>query len=323
MTPPKRTYTVLTSKTKLTSTKPAPDGINLDAHHGSSLSTDVQKTMPRTANNVLQNTTAFIPTIQKYRTKNMDQTLNTEPNVLTMNPEACNSDRSARFQNILPKPVYTVIISNTVKPESNTAYPTLYHLLKPNISVTCSSMTTVTQPPKSLCVVPVLNPNIKPAIPKPQPTSYNQLYPVLNASNASTVTKISTSLPVYAVSTSSNKISKTNCVIEGQRCSSQPELKSTQPISTLKSSSCVTLRSVIQQSSFQPDIRVSSAKSAENSSSSKFSSEPVLKPENTCIRQTGQCDGNLSDVKVKLAREELWKLFHEEGNEMIVSHNGR
>ncbi|XP_028407665.1 uncharacterized protein LOC114530264 [Dendronephthya gigantea] len=321
--PPKPTYTMLTSKTKLDSTKLVPRQVpNTDTHRGSSLSTipEVPKTIPRPANNVLQNTNTVAPAIP-----NIHQTLNTEPNVfpkLTINPKSCNLDAGAKFQNILPKPVYTVIISNTARPESNTAFPTLYQLLKPNISVACSSMTSVNQTPKSLYVVPVLNQNVSPATTKLQPTSYIQLYPVLNSNNASAATKISSSLPVFAVSTPSTKVSKRNCVIEGQDCPSQPELKSTHPISTLKSSSGDT---IIQPSSSQS---VSSPKSAGISSSSKpektrITRKPRSKQVNISIPQTGQCDGNLSDVKVELSREELWKLFHEEGNEMIVSKQGR
>jgi hypothetical protein len=43
----------------------------------------------------------------------------------------------------------------------------------------------------------------------------------------------------------------------------------------------------------------------------------------SCVPHESSCDGNLSDVKVKLAREELWKLFYDQGNEMIVAKNGR
>ena len=38
---------------------------------------------------------------------------------------------------------------------------------------------------------------------------------------------------------------------------------------------------------------------------------------------TANCDGHLSDVKVELVNEALWKEFHEQGNEMMVSRPGR
>jgi hypothetical protein len=52
----------------------------------------------------------------------------------------------------------------------------------------------------------------------------------------------------------------------------------------------------------------------------KSANKPV---ESFASHESSCCDECLSDVKVHLAKEDLWKLFHEQENEMIVSKPGR
>ena len=52
----------------------------------------------------------------------------------------------------------------------------------------------------------------------------------------------------------------------------------------------------------------------------KSANKPV---ESFASHESSCCDECLSDVEVHLAKEELWKLFHEQENEMIVSKPGR
>ena len=255
---------------------------------------------------------------------------------------------NSRFQKILPNPMLNVKIVNADTDSSptmlqpNPTTPILYQVLIPNTPLTTfASIPSTPQQtsPNTIHVVPTSNrvtinssathnPNLKSSL----------LYQLLKPSVVSTACNVMPSeMSVSREPPSMTEVSKTSCAVTEKDNIQPTALQATFPnsgLSTVQNTNHSDTNSYpsflrFQQELSQPVSTVpnrpqsSSRTELQNTTSVTNASEMANKSRLKQGRPESTCDGGLSNVKVELAREKLWKLFHDQGNEMIVVKQGR
>ena len=336
----------LTSNAKISSARPNPDLTNtrrnelsnstMKPSRTSAIHTTPAKSIYAVPSNTVFSSARFNP-----------DPINTGPSKLSkphINPPTCYRTNS-KFQSILPKPkiLYANISVSPARPKSNSMSPILYQLLKRNIPSTTSASVTSKTPTSSTTIdaVPSSNKNtISPARPQPNPTSSmlpQRLKPPTTYPSMTLETPVTSPNPIDAVPTPNTNASITSCAIQKEDHFQHTRPLSNSGLNTIpkssytkanpstsqiqqKSSPIVPSTELPQSSTKHQDCCTKSVMKASTLSNNRTS---ITKQAESCIPPDSSCDGSLSDVKVELARQELWKLFYDQGNEMIVSKNGR
>ena len=311
--PPKPVYTVLTSKKKLHSTKPDTRSPRINelskSIRNSTIPSEIHKTSPKPSYTVFTSKDMFPPA------RPNPELMNTGPNELSKSTMKLTSP--------------SVLTSNTMFPSAR-SNPDLINT-GPNEPSRPATNQPACHPtnvkfqmilPKPIYTKPIRDTNTKCSSASPL------LYQLLKRNTPSTAS---------ACVTSETQLTSSNPVIPTSNkntiCS---PIKPTPPnsgLNTLPKSNSNSTKSYpqFQQTATQVVTIVPSStkgqncctKSVTKASTKSNNRQSTSKRVESCVPHESSCDGNLSDVKVKLAREELWKLFYDQGNEMIVGKNGR
>ena len=256
----------------------------------------------------------------------------------------------SRFQKILPNPFSTLQqvsnVSTNSSPTSlkpNPATPIFYQVLSPDTLTTFAASIphTLQQTlPNAIHLVPTSNrvTIVSPAALKPN-IEYSLLHQLLEPNVNATAREIMTSeMAVLAepISSSTPEISETSCVTT-KKDSTRPTLlqatllnsglsipRNTNHANTNRSQAQQKLPSTVFNTKHpQHSSRSDLERSTSAANASRMARKCKSRTEQGSCTPESRCDGGLSDVNVELAREELWKMLHDQGNEMIVVKQGR
>ena len=184
--------------------------------------------------------------------------------------------------------------------------------------------------PKPIVLISNTNATLLPAMPKLHPTA-PVLYQLLNQNIPST-----TSVPIISVIQMKPVDNPTHLIPTAKTKTNLLPAKHYQATSTLhRNSNHVQTYPQIQHktspaapiiSNIEPSRSCSDVNKPTNRQTKSIlkanKSSTNRKPVRNCVAES-RCDGRLSDVKVELGKKELWKLFYDEENEMVVTKQGR
>ena len=307
---PKPVYTLLTSKKKLHSTKPDTRSPRINelskSIRNSTIPSEIHKTSPKPSYTVFTSKDMFPPA------RPNPELMNTGPNELsksTISPSVLTSN--TMFPSARSNP--DLINTGPNEPSRSATRPPACHPTNVKFQMIL---------PKPIYTKPIRDTNTKCSSASPL------LYQLLKRNTPSTAS---------ACVTSETQLTSSNPVIPTSNkntiCSPVKPTPPNSGLNTLPKSNSNSTKSYpqFQQTATQVVTIVPSSTKGQNcctKSVTKVSTksnnrQSTSKRVESCVPNESSCDGNLSDVKVKLAREELWKLFYDQGNEMIVAKNGR
>ena len=246
----------------------------------------------------------------------------------------------SRFQKILPNPLSSLQqvshVSTNSSPTSfkpNPTTPIFYQVLSPNPPTTFAESIPPTLQqtlPNAIHLVPAtLKPHIEYSL------SRQLLEPNVN-SNACEVMTSEMAVLAKPISSSIPQVSKTSCVTT-KTDSTRPTIfqatllnsglsipRNTNHANTNRSQPQQKLHSIVSNTKLpQNSSRSDLERSTSATNASRMARKCKSRTEQVSCTPESRCDGGMGDVKIELAREELWKSLHDQGNEMIVVKQGR